>query len=284
MIATHKPEIHRFIQNALLEDVGDGDHTSLATIPAGLDGKARLLVKDSGIIAGVELALEIFREVDAHLYVDLIIPEGAAVKHNDTVFIVQGSVHAILMAERLVLNCMQRMSAIATSTNAIVKKIAHTGCQVLDTRKTTPGFRLAEKWAVATGGGVNHRFGLYDMILIKDNHIDFAGGIKPALDAVRLYLAGTGKSLKVVIEVRSMQELAQVIENGPVERILLDNFKPDQLKAAVKFINKRYKTEASGSITAENALSYAETGVDFISLGAITHSVPNFDLSLKACS
>lgn len=284
MIATHKPEIHRFIQNALLEDVGDGDHTSLATIPLGLDGKARLLVKDSGIIAGVELALEIFREVDPHLYVDLIIPEGAAVRYNDTVFIVQGSVHAILMAERLVLNCMQRMSAIATSTNAIVKKIAHTGCQVLDTRKTTPGFRLAEKWAVTTGGGVNHRFGLYDMILIKDNHIDFAGGIKPALDAVRLYLGRTGKSLKVVIEVRSIQELAQVIENGPVERILLDNFKPDQLKEAVKFINKRYKTEASGNITAENALSYAEAGVDFISLGAITHSVSNFDLSLKACS
>lgn len=284
MIATHKPEIHRFIQNALLEDVGDGDHTSLATIPQGQEGKARLLVKDTGIIAGVELALEIFREVDPHLYVDLIIPEGAPVTHNDTVFIVQGSVHAILMAERLVLNCMQRMSAIATSTNAIVRKIAHTGCQILDTRKTTPGFRLAEKWAVATGGGVNHRFGLYDMILIKDNHIDFAGGIKPALDAVRLYLAGTGKNLKVVIEVRSMHELAQVIENGPVERILLDNFTPEQIREAVKFINKRYQTEASGSITAGNALSYAEAGVDFISLGAITHSVPNFDLSLKACS
>jgi len=284
MIATHKTEIHRFIQNALLEDIGDGDHTSLATIPQGLKGKARLLVKDNGIIAGVELALEIFREVDPHLYVDLIIPEGAIVTHNDTVFIVQGSVHAILMAERLVLNCMQRMSAIATSTNAIVKKIRHTGCQVLDTRKTTPGFRLAEKWAVATGGGVNHRFGLYDMILIKDNHIDFAGGIKPALDAVRLYLASTGKNLKVVIEVRSMHELAQVIENGPVERILLDNFKTDQLIEAVKFINRRYNTEASGNITADNALSYAETGVNFISLGAITHSVPNFDLSLKACS
>ena len=284
MIATHKTEIHRFIQNALLEDIGDGDHTSLATIPQGLKGKARLLVKDNGIIAGVELALEIFREVDPHLYVDLIIPEGAIVTHNDTVFIVQGSVHAILMAERLVLNCMQRMSAIATSTNAIVKKIRHTGCQVLDTRKTTPGFRLAEKWAVATGGGVNHRFGLYDMILIKDNHIDFAGGIKPALDAVRLYLASTGKNLKVVIEVRSMHELAQVIKNGPVERILLDNFKTDQLIEAVKFINRRYNTEASGNITANNALSYAETGVNFISLGAITHSVPNFDLSLKACS
>lgn len=284
MLATHKPEIHSFIQNALMEDIGDGDHTSLATIPPGLEGKARLLVKDNGIIAGVELALEIFREVDPHLYVDLIIPEGADVTQNDTIFIVQGSVHAILKAERLVLNCMQRMSAIATSTNAIVKKIAHTGCQVLDTRKTTPGFRLAEKWAVATGGGVNHRFGLYDMILIKDNHIDFAGGIKPALDAVRLYLASTGKNLKVVIEVRSMHELAQVIENGPVERILLDNFKTDQLIEAVRFINRRYKTEASGNITAENALSYAETRVDFISLGAITHSVPNFDLSLKACS
>lgn len=284
MLATHKPEIHRFIQNALMEDIGDGDHTSLATIPPGLEGKARLLVKDNGIIAGVELALEIFREVDPHLYVDLIIPEGADVAQNDTIFIVQGSVHAILRAERLVLNCMQRMSAIATSTNSIVKKIAHTGCQVLDTRKTTPGFRLAEKWAVATGGGVNHRFGLYDMILIKDNHIDFAGGIKPALDAVRLYLASTGKNLKVVIEVRSMHELAQVIENGPVERILLDNFKTDQLIEAVRFINRRYKTEASGNITPENALSYAETRVDFISLGAITHSVPNFDLSLKACS
>lgn len=284
MIASYDQEIHRFIQNALIEDIGDGDHTSLATIPAGLEGKAKLLVKDKGIIAGVELALKIFSQVDPHLYVDIILPEGAAVDHKDVVFIVQGSVHAILAAERLVLNCMQRMSAIATSTQAIVARLAHTGCKVLDTRKTTPGFRLFEKMAVATGGGVNHRFGLYDMILIKDNHIDFAGGIKPALDAVRLYLAEKDKNLKVIIEVRTMQELQEVIENGPVERILLDNFSIPLLKEAVSFINKRYKTEASGGINPDNALTYAETGVDYISLGSITHSVPNFDLSLKAFS
>lgn len=275
-------EIRQFIQNALSEDIGDGDHTSLATIPAGQEGKARLLVKDTGIIAGVELALEIFREVDPHLYVDVILPEGAAVSPLDIVFIVQGSVHSILKAERLVLNCMQRMSGIATFTHSMVKKLAHTSAGLLDTRKTTPGFRLMEKWAVATGGGINHRFGLYDMILIKDNHIDFAGGIKPALDAVRLYLAENGRELKVVIEVRTMAELQEVLENGPVERILLDNFSPPQLRQAVAMVNGRYATEASGGIDAQNAVSYAETGVDFISMGALTHTVLNFDLSLKA--
>lgn len=275
-------EIRQFIQNALSEDIGDGDHTSLATIPAGQEGKARLLVKDTGIIAGVELALEIFREVDPHLYVDVILPEGAAVSPLDIVFIVQGSVHSILKAERLVLNCMQRMSGIATFTHSMVKKLAHTSAGLLDTRKTTPGFRLMEKWAVATGGGINHRFGLYDMILIKDNHIDFAGGIKPALDAVRLYLAENGRELKVVIEVRTMAELQEVLENGPVERILLDNFSLPQLRQAVAMVNGRYATEASGGIDAQNAVSYAETGVDFISMGALTHTVLNFDLSLKA--
>lgn len=275
-------EIQRFIQNALNEDIGDGDHTSLATIPAGQQGKARLLVKDTGIIAGVELALEIFREVDPHLYVDVILPEGAPVHHDDIVLIVQGSVHSILKAERLVLNCMQRMSAIATFTHSIVKKLSHTSTGLLDTRKTTPGFRLMEKWAVATGGGINHRFGLYDMILIKDNHIDFAGGIKPALDAVRLYLAEGGRDLKVVIEVRTMAELQEVLENGPVERILLDNFSLPLLREAVLLVNGRYPTEASGGIEAGNAVSYAETGVDFISMGALTHTVLNFDLSLKA--
>lgn len=275
-------EIQRFIQNALNEDIGDGDHTSLATIPAGQQGKARLLVKDTGIIAGVELALEIFREIDPHLYVDVILPEGAPVRHDDIVLIVQGSVHSILKAERLVLNCMQRMSAIATFTNSIVKKLSHTSTGLLDTRKTTPGFRLMEKWAVATGGGINHRFGLYDMILIKDNHIDFAGGIKPALDAVRLYLAEGGRDLKVVIEVRTMAELQEVLENGPVERILLDNFSLPLLRQAVLLVNGRYPTEASGGIEAGNAVSYAETGVDFISMGALTHTVLNFDLSLKA--
>ncbi len=284
MIALHNQEIHRFIQNALQEDIGDGDHTSLATIPAGQIGKARLIVKDKGIIAGVELALEIFRAVDPHLYVDLIIPEGTRVDHQDIVFIVQGSVHGILKAERVVLNCMQRMSGIATFTRSIVDKLAHTGCQVLDTRKTTPGFRLMEKWAVTTGGGVNHRFGLYDMILIKDNHVDFAGGIKPALYAVRQYLKETNRELKVVIEVRSLQELQEVLDDEPVERILLDNFSIPLLKEAVNMVGDKCLTEASGGIGESNALAYAECGVNYISLGSITHSVPNFDLSLKAFS
>lgn len=282
MISLHNPEIRRFIENALQEDIGDGDHTSMATIPAGQTGMARLLVKDTGIIAGVELALEIFRAVDPFLYVDVILPEGAPVKPGDQVFIVQGSVHSILKSERLVLNCMQRMSGIATYTASIVRQLEGTGTLILDTRKTTPGFRLMEKWAVTTGGGINHRFGLYDMILIKDNHVDFAGGIKQALEAVRLYLNTNSLELKVVIEVRSLAELQQVLENGPVERILLDNFTPALLKEAVSLINGRYKTEASGGIDAGNALEYARSGVDYISLGSITHSVPNFDLSLKA--
>jgi len=274
--------IGAIIRIALDEDVGDGDHTSLATIPEGQVGKARLLVKDEGIIAGVELALKIFRTVDPHLYVDVIIPDGTLVSHQDIVFIVQGSVHSILKSERLVLNCMQRMSGIATQTQLVTKSLAHTHTKVLDTRKTTPGFRLMEKWAVEIGGGVNHRFGLYDMILIKDNHIDFAGGIVPALEAVRRYLNLTGRDLKVVIEVRDIRELEEALTDSIVDRVLLDNFMPSQLSRAVKIVGHRVETEASGSITPLNAAEYAESGVDFISLGSLTHTVRNFDLSLKA--
>lgn len=277
-----KAIIHEFIVNALVEDVGDGDHTSLSTIQAGTRGKAQLLVKDTGILAGVELALEIFNEVDNSLQVDVILQDGASVKPKDVVLIVEGSVHSILKAERLVLNCMQRMSGIATTTHEVVSLLSGTDTKVLDTRKTTPGLRYIEKWAVRIGGGVNHRFGLYDMILIKDNHVDYSGGIKNALDNTRRYLQETGKRLAIEIEVRNLSELQQVIDNGGADRILLDNFEFDTLKQAVVLINGRFITEASGGITLDNVRAYADCGVDYISMGALTHSVKSLDLSLKA--
>lgn len=275
-------QVQNFINNALAEDVGDGDHTSLATIPAEAKGKAKLLVKEAGILAGVELAIRIFETVDAGLQVNTLLPDGTPVKPGDIVLYVEGRAQSILKAERLVLNCMQRMSGIATKTNEIVQLIAGSGVRLLDTRKTTPGMRYLEKWAVRIGGGVNHRFGLYDMILIKDNHVDYAGGIKQAIKEARQYLKDQHKNLQIEIEVRNLQELQQVIDEGGADRILLDNFSVTDMKEAVKLVDKRYITEASGGITSENIAAYASTGVDYISSGALTHSVKSLDLSLKA--
>lgn len=274
--------IQQFIKNALLEDIGAGDYTSLSTIPENAIGKAKLLVKDDGIIAGISLALDIFNAVDASLKVDVLIEDGALVKYGDIAFYVEGSARSILAAERLVLNTMQRMSGIATTTHQIVEKLSSTNTKVLDTRKTTPNIRFLEKWAVKIGGGVNHRFGLYDMILIKDNHVDYAGGIANAIGAAKSYLINNNLNIQIEIEVRNEAELAEVLNIGGIDRILLDNFNFEQLKKAVKTINKRFITEASGGITSENALAYAECGVDFISMGALTHSVKSLDMSLKA--
>ncbi|MEO3404557.1 carboxylating nicotinate-nucleotide diphosphorylase [Mucilaginibacter sp. CAU 1740] len=277
-----KELIHQFIKDTLAEDVGDGDHTSLSTIPANATGKAKLLVKDEGVLAGVELAAEIFHIVDPNLKLTVFIQDGAAVKYGDVAFEVEGSSRNILTAERLVLNCMQRMSGIGTKTHQIVELLKDTNTKVLDTRKTTPGLRYLEKWAVRIGGGVNHRFGLYDMILIKDNHVDYAGGIRQAIESANQYLKDNNKQLAIEIEVRNIDELEQVIQTGNVNRILLDNFNFDTLREAVKIINGRFITEASGGITIDNIREYAECGVDYISVGALTHSVKSLDLSLKA--
>lgn len=277
-----KELIHQFINNALSEDVGDGDHTSLSTIPADATGKAKLLVKDEGILAGVELAAEIFHVVDPNLKLNVFLQDGTPVKYNDVAFEVEGNSRSILTAERLVLNCMQRMSGIATKTRQIVDLLKGTNTKVLDTRKTTPGLRYLEKWAVRIGGGVNHRFGLYDMILIKDNHVDYAGGIRQAIESANQYLTDNGKKLAIEIEVRNLDELEQVLQTGRVNRILLDNFNFDDLRQAVGIIQGRYITEASGGITIDNIREYADCGVDYISVGALTHSVKSLDLSLKA--
>lgn len=271
-----------FIQNALAEDLGDGDHTSLSTIPQGQLGKAKLLIKDSGIIAGIEVALEIFKVVDPALSIEILLSDGQLVNPGDIAFFVSGSVHSILKAERLVLNTMQRMSGIATKTNSIVKILEGTNTKILDTRKTTPGLRYLEKLSVKIGGGVNHRFGLYDMILIKDNHVDYAGGISNAIHAVQNYLKVNQLIISVEIEVRNLQELMQVIEIGSVDRILLDNFDFLTLKKAVELINGSFITEASGGITEHNVLEYAKCGVDYVSMGALTHSIKSLDMSLKA--
>lgn len=276
--------LQRFITNALAEDVGDGDHTSLATIPQGTQGKAKLLVKDEGVIAGVELALLIFSAVDPALKVDVLIQDGAPVKPKDIVLWVEGDAQNILKAERLVLNCMQRMSGIATKTRHIVDLLEGTNTKVLDTRKTTPGLRYLEKWAVRIGGGVNHRFGLYDMILIKDNHVDYSGGIRNAIENTRQYMVEQNKKLAVEIEVRNMDELEQVLATGGVNRILLDNFNFADLKQAVNFIKGRYITEASGGITVDTVRDFANCGVDYVSIGELTHSVKSLDLSLKAAN
>ena len=277
-----KELIHQFIVSALSEDVGDGDHTSLSTIDAGTQGKAKLLVKDNGVLAGVELAREIFHVVDPALKLDVYINDGQKVKFGDVAFEVTGDARNILTAERLVLNCMQRMSGIATKTNQITDLLVGTNAKVLDTRKTTPGLRYLEKWAVRIGGGINHRFGLYDMILIKDNHVDYSGGIRRAIENATSYLQANGKKLAIEIEVRNIDELEQVIQTGGVQRILLDNFNFEDLRQAVKIIEGRYITEASGGITIDNIRDYADCGVDYISVGALTHSVKSLDLSLKA--
>jgi nicotinate-nucleotide pyrophosphorylase (carboxylating) len=278
----NKTILEPFIFNALAEDIGDGDHTSLSTIPVDQTGSAKLLIKENGIIAGVEVAMEIFKAVDPDLKLDVLIYDGEIVKSGDIAFYISGSVHSILKAERLVLNTMQRMSGIASTTNRIVKKLEGTVTKVLDTRKTTPGLRYIEKLAVKIGGGVNHRFGLYDMILIKDNHVDYAGGISNAISSAQSYLIKNKINIPVEVEVRNLNELKEVMQFGKIDRILLDNFSLLTLKEAVKLIDGTYITEASGGITEQNVLDYANCGVDYVSMGALTHSVKSLDMSLKA--
>lgn len=275
-------EIDRIIANAIREDVGDGDHSSLACIPEDATGKAKLLVKDEGIIAGVDLAKQIFDYVDNGLEVDVKLHDGEAVKYGDIVFYVSGSSQSILKAERLVLNAMQRMSAIATKTNKFVKLLEGTKTNILDTRKTTPGIRALEKWAVKIGGGENHRFALYDMIMLKDNHIDFCGGISKAIQTTQQYLSENSLGLKIIVEARNLQEIAEILENDEVYRILIDNFNYEDTRKAVAMIGNKCLTESSGGINLETVRKYAECGVDYISSGALTHSVYNMDLSLKA--
>lgn len=277
-----RDEVAKIIKNALREDVGDGDHSSLACIPDSAMGKARLLVKDQGVIAGVAFAKAVFKHVDSSLQIDVRINDGAAVQYGDEVFYVSGSSQAILKAERLVLNAMQRMSAIATKTRAFVEVLAGTKTQILDTRKTTPGLRALEKWAVHIGGGVNHRYGLYDMIMLKDNHIDFAGGITQAIHKTKEYLRVTNRDLKIIVEARDLEEICEILKHDGIYRILIDNFSFEETRKAVALIGDRCLTESSGGITLDTAPQYAACGVDFISSGALTHSVYNMDLSLKA--
>lgn len=274
--------LEEIIDNALREDIGEGDHSTLACVPVNASGKAKLLVKEPGILAGVELAKMIFHRFDRNLKLEVLIKDGEAVNPGDVAFVVSGSSRSILSTERLVLNFMQRMSGIASQTNRIVTKIEGTNCKLLDTRKTTPGIRYLEKWAVRIGGGYNHRFALYDMIMLKDNHIDFAGGIEPAFKRTHDYLKEIGKDLKIEIEVRDFEELDEALRVGGFDRIMLDNFTPDQIREALKRIPSPIETEASGGITEQTIRAYAETGVNFISVGALTHSVKSLDLSLKS--
>ncbi len=279
----NKKDLLEIIDFALKEDVGDGDHTSIACIPNTAERKAKLLVKDNGILAGVELAKIIFERVDPNLKMEVLIEDGTPVEFGQIAFYVTGSSRSILTAERLVLNFMQRMSGIATKTNELAKLIQDLPTKLLDTRKTTPCVRLMEKWAVKIGGGHNHRFALYDMIMIKDNHVDYAGGIKQAIDRVNDYLKSKNKDLKIEIEVRNLDELNQVLAVGHVDRIMLDNFTPEQITEALKLIPRdQYETEASGGINEKSIRAYAETGIDYISSGALTHSYQSLDLSLKA--
>lgn len=271
-----------FIQNALHEDVREGDHTSLACIPKEVQDAAILLVKEDGILCGLEVAQAVFNAVDPNLELEILMKEGDAMKKGDIAFRVKGSAVSILTAERLVLNCMQRMSGIATLTSKYVKAVEGTSTKVIDTRKTTPGIRFLEKYAVTVGGGANHRMGLYDMIMIKDNHVDFSGGISNAIDRVHQYLAANHLDLRIEVETRNLDEVHQVLKKGGIHRIMLDNFSPALLKEAVTIINGAYETEASGGIKLDTIRSYAESGVDFISVGAITHSAVSLDLSLKA--
>ena len=275
-------EIDIIIANAIREDVGQGDHSSLACIPSGTFGKAHLIVKDRGVLSGVEFAIKVFKFVDPKLHVKIKINDGSYVRFGDIAFEVMGSQQSILKSERLVLNAMQRMSAISTKTSEFVNLLKGTNTKILDTRKTTPGIRALEKWAVSIGGGVNHRFGLYDMIMLKDNHIDFAGGITQALNQTVQYLKHNNLNLKIIVEARDMDEIDEIIQHGGANRILIDNFGVNETKKAVDFIAGRCETESSGGINEVTIRHYAECGVDYISSGAITHSVYNLDLSLKA--
>ncbi len=275
-------ELQLIIQNAIREDVGDGDHSSLACIPATAIGKAKLLVKEDGIIAGVAFAKMILDYVDSNLKMETFIEDGASVKYGDVIFQVAGSSQSILKAERVLLNSMQRMSAIATKTKSYVDLLQGTNTQILDTRKTTPGFRACEKWAVKIGGGENHRFALYDMIMLKDNHIDFAGGITLAIAKTKAYLQENNLDLKIIVEARNLDEIKEILESDGIHRILIDNFNYDDTRTAVALIGTKCQTESSGNINEETIRSYAECGVNYISSGALTHSIYNMDLSLKA--
>lgn len=275
-------QLDEFITLALQEDIQDGDHTTLACIPKDVNGLAQLLVKENGILAGVEEAQAIFKHLDPNATFEILIQDGSPIEKGDIAFRVYANYHALLMGERLALNIMQRMSGIATKTNHIVSLVNDSHVRILDTRKTTPLLRALEKKAVKLGGGHNHRFGLYDMIMIKDNHVDFAGGITPAIEKTVAYLASIGKDLKIEIEVRNFAELEEVLKVGKVDRIMLDNFSPEDITKALQLIDKRYETEASGGIHEQNIKAYAQTGVDFISIGALTHAIKSLDLSLKA--
>lgn len=273
----------RLIDLAFAEDIGDGDHTTLCCIPDDAMGKSHLLIKEDGILAGVEVVKRVFARFDPTLHVDVLIKDGAEVRKGDIAMIVSGKIRSLLQTERLMLNIMQRMSGIATMTHRYVKRLEGTKTKVLDTRKTTPGMRMLEKQAVKIGGGVNHRIGLFDMILLKDNHVDFAGGIKNAIGRCHKYLTEKSLDLKIEIEVRNFDEIRQVLDCGGVDRIMLDNFSVEDTKKAVEMIDGKYETESSGGITFDTIRQYAECGVDFISVGALTHSVKGLDMSLKAC-
>jgi nicotinate-nucleotide pyrophosphorylase (carboxylating) len=275
-------ELKLIIQNGIREDIGPGDYSSLASIPESAKGRAKLLVKESGIIAGVEFAKMVFENVDPTLEIETFIQDGARVKHGDIVFHVSGSSQSILKAERLVLNSMQRMSAIATKTNQYVKLLEGTKTKILDTRKTTPGFRACEKWAVKIGGGENHRFALYDMVMLKDNHNDFAGGITNAINKTKAFLKFNNLDLKIIVEARNLAEIKEILENTGIYRILIDNLNFEDTRKAVELIGDKCLTESSGNINEKTIRQYAECGVDYISSGALTHSVYNMDLSLKA--
>lgn len=277
-----KEEVLPLIKLAFDEDIKDGDHSSLSCIPNNKMGKAQLIVKDQGIIAGIELAEWIFESIDPSLFMEIKMKDGDKVKKGDIAFTVKGRSISILTAERLVLNCMQRMSAIATKTKDYVELVKGTKTTILDTRKTTPGIRILEKWAVKIGGGDNHRFGLYDMIMLKDNHIDYAGGITKAIDKAKKYLIEKNLNLKIEVEARDLNEVKEIMTTKGVHRIMLDNFTPKDTVKAVKLINGKFETESSGGITSSTIRTYAECGVDFISVGALTHSIYNMDLSLKA--
>lgn len=274
--------IQSFIAAALAEDIGKGDFSSLAAIPLDQMGKARLLIKGDGILAGVEMAERIFKTFDPQLEVKPLASDGDSVQKGDIGLTVTGPAASILSSERLVLNCMQRMSGIATLTHQLTQKIYHTKARLMDTRKTTPNFRLMEKWAVRIGGGINHRYALYDMIMLKDNHVDFAGGIRQAIERTKAYLEFNQLALKIEVETRNLEEVAEVVQVAGIDYIMLDNMDTDTMRAAVKLIEGRFLTEASGGITEDNLVQVAECGVDFISMGALTHSVKNMDISLKA--
>lgn len=277
-----QPYIDELIALAIKEDVGDGDHTSLSCIPKDATGKMKLLVKQDGILAGVEIAKQVFAKLDPQMKIEVLLTDGTPVKYGDVAFYVEGRIQSLLQAERLVLNLMQHMSGVATQTNQYVKKLDGLNTKVLDTRKTTPGMRALDKLAVKIGGGENHRMGLFDMILLKDNHIDFAGGIENAIRKAQQYLKDTGRNLPIEVETRSLDDIRKAMEVGGIQRIMLDNFNLEDTRKAVELIDGKYETESSGSINFDTIRDYAECGVDFVSVGALTHQIKSLDLSLKA--